>query len=168
MNVTNDYLRVSDIAKEKKITKRTVRNKIQKLLGIVAEGKIIKDRNDEWRIHQSIKEMFKPERIHRVRYSAITIDPVYNYTVEDLKKIMGCIIDEINENDFEVNYTIEKKKANGRNHLHLYVAKKISAKFMKSAKKSFPKISYYLLEVFDLEGWKAYMQSEMKIITIRK
>ena len=87
MVVTEEYLRVSDIAKEKKITGRTVRNKIKKLIGFVGDNKIIKDKNDEYRVHKSILSRFEPQRVHKTKYTAITIDPVYSYTVEDLKKI---------------------------------------------------------------------------------
>lgn len=166
--ITNDYMRVSDLAKEKKITMRTVRNKIQKLLGIVGDGKIIKDANEDWRIHKSIRDMFTPERVHKKRYTAITIDPVYNYTTEDLENIIRWIVEITDETELEINYTIEKKKANERNHIHLYMIKDFSSKFLRSSKIAFPVMSFHVVEVYDLLGWKNYIGKETKIKTIKK
>jgi hypothetical protein len=166
--ITNEYLRVDDIAKQQKITMKTVRNKIQKLIGLVPNGKIIKDNNDNWRIHYSIKEMFKPERVHKLKYTAFTIDPVYNYSYEDLLKIVSWINGNINENDFELNFSIEPKKANNRLHLHFYFKKSVSGKFLKSAKLAFHDMNYHSTEIYDLDGWKNYISKENKIITLKK
>ena len=165
MKVTEEYLRVSDIAKEKKITNRTVRNKIQKIVGFVGDNKIIRDKNNEYRVHKSLLNQFEPQRVHKTKHTAITIDPVYSYTDEDLKKIMNWILEMVND-EVEINYSIEKKKANGNNHLHIYTEKSVSNKFLKCAKIAFPKMSYHLAEIYDLEGWKSYMQKETKIITL--
>lgn len=163
--ITNDYLKVAEIAKEKKITTRTVRNKIQKLIGVVGDSKILKDANNEYRIHKSILNKFEPERIHKTKHVAITIDPIFNYTTEDLKKIMVWVSDMVND-EVEINYSIEQKKANGNNHLHIYTEKSVSNKFLKCAKVAFPKMSYHQVEIYDLDGWKSYMAKETKIITI--
>ncbi|VXB18603.1 conserved hypothetical protein [Flavobacterium sp. 9AF] len=166
--ITNDYLRVAEVAKEKNITTRTVRNKIKKLIGVVGDNKIIRESNEEYRIHKSIINMFEPERVHQIKYSAITIDPIFKYTVEDLKKIMDWIMELINEDEVEINYSIEQKKANGNNHLHIYTEKSVSTKFLKCAKFAIPKMSYHIAEVYDLEGWKSYMQKETDIIKLLK
>lgn len=79
MNITNDYMKVSELAKEKKLTQRSIRNRILKLLGTIGDNKIIRDNNDEWRIHESIKNLFDPIRVRVKKYSAVTIDPVNNY-----------------------------------------------------------------------------------------
>ncbi len=167
MEVTNDYLKVAEVAKEKKITKRTVRNKIQKLIGLVGDGKILKDKNNEYRIHKSILNKFEPLRVHQTKYTAITLDPIYKYTTEDLKKIMIWIL-ELMKVEVEINYTIEQKKANGQNHLHIYTAKEMSHKFLKCAKVAFPKMSFHLADVYDLDGWKSYMSKETIIMNLKK
>lgn len=166
--ITNDYLKVAEIAKEKNVTTKTVRNKIKKLIGLVGDNKIIKGTNDEYRIHRSILNKFEPLRVHQTKYTAVTINPVFNYSVEDLIKIMDWILELINEDELQVNYCIEQKKANGLNHLHIYIEKKICNKFLKSAKFALPKMSYYVSDVYDLNGWISYMSKETKIITLKK
>lgn len=166
--ITNDYLGVGDLARQKKVTMKTVRNKIQKLIGVVGVGKIIKDNNNEWRIHNSIKDLFDPERVHRERYKAITIDPIYSYTREDLIKIVQWVVNCIDKTDVEICYTIEQKKSNYRNHLHFYMAKELSGKFQKAARRAFPEMDCYVAEIYDLSGWKNYIGKESKIITIKK
>lgn len=166
MNITNDYMKVSELAKEKKLTQRSIRNRIEKLIGTIGDNKIIRDNNDEWRIHESIKNLFDPIRVRVKKYSAVTIDPVNNYKSEDLKNIMIWIKECMKESEIEINYTIEPKKNGDRNHLHLYLPKESSFKFLKCAKIAFPFMSYYLAEVYDLTGWKNYIKKENDIITI--
>ncbi len=81
---------------------------------------------------------------------------------------MHWVIELINEDSVEINYSIEQKKANGVNHLHIYIEKNVCNKFLKSAKIAFPKMSYYMAQVYDLDGWKSYMAKETEIITIKK
>ena len=166
MNITNDYMKVSELAKEKKLTQRSIRNRIEKLIGTIGDNKIIRGNNDEWRIHKSIKNLFDPIRIHVKKYTAITIDPVNIYNSQDLKKIMVWIKEGLKDADVEINYTIEQKKFGDRNHLHLYIPKQSSNKFLKGAKIAFPFMSYHLAEIYDLTGWKNYIKKENDIITI--
>lgn len=163
-----EYFKVAEIAKKKKITTKTVRNKIQKLIGIVGDDKIFKDNNNEFRIHKSLLNKFEAERKHGIKYIAINIDPVDEISVKDLEETMSWIIDNTNSDNIEINYSIEQKKKNNRNHIHLYAKKDVTAKIVKNCKIAFPFMSYHLVKVYDLTGWKNYIGKESKIITLKK
>ena len=43
--------------------------------------------------------------------------PFLNYTVKDITTIMNFVYGKINDPETEIHYTIEMKKANGKNHI---------------------------------------------------
>lgn len=166
--ITENYFKVAEIAKKHKVTTRTVRNKIKLLIGLVSDNKIFMDNNREYRIHKSLLKKFEPIRVHKVKYIAISLDPVDEFKAEDLKKTMVWILENISVDEVRIDYSIERKKANGRNHLHIYTKKSVIAKFIKSCKTAFPFMSYHLIKVYDLTGWKNYIGKESEIITLKK
>ena len=166
--INENYLMVAEIAKKKRITAKTVRNKILKLIGVVADNMILKDKNNQYRVHNSLLPKFEPEKRHSIKYIAINVDPVTYFSKEDIHKTMIWLLDYVKLDKIEINFSIEAKKKNGRNHLHIYIKKNIAIKFLKALKFAYPEMSYYIVKVYDIEGWKSYISKESQIITLKK
>ncbi|MDO5989193.1 hypothetical protein Q4Q39_17450 [Flavivirga amylovorans] len=116
-----EYYSVSEVSKRMKLSGKQIRNRI---IYYKESGKyknlLIKDSNGRWQIHRMIITKFKPVRIRGKKYYALTVDPNYTYKESEIKIIMEYVVELLPIKGIEISYTIEKKKANGQNHIHLY------------------------------------------------
>lgn len=164
-----EYLTVREISDNHKMSTRNVRRIITTLEEEKNKYMIYKDANGDWLIHRLLLPKFKPQRIRKEKYYALSIDPCTNYTITDIDKIMDFVVSNTSDSNLEINYVIEQKKSNNQNHLHCYVKCSKKKKLIESIKLGFSKASYKQNDIFDLNGWKDYMSKEgNKITTIKK
>lgn len=164
-----EYLKVKEISQIKKMTARNVRKIIAKLMDEKSEYMIQKDKNGEWLVHHLLLSNFNYKRKVAQKYYALSFDPVNCYSERDIDKIMKFVFEQMKDDNIEINYTIEKKKENNRNHLHCFMNCQQRKKFIRMLRVGFSELSYKEDEIYDLEGWKAYITKDgSPITTIKK
>lgn len=164
-----EYYTVAEVSGETKLSGKQIRNRILKFK---SEGEyknmITKDVQGRWIIHRMIISKFRPERIRKTKFYALTVDPVDFYSEEDLKKIMDFVLSELPVKDVEINYTIESKKSNGFNHLHLFTNCTNKKTLIRTLRIAFSRMSYKESSIFDSDGWESYIQKDgYKIIKLK-
>lgn len=163
----NEYLTVKEISTKYEMSTRNVRRIISKLMGNCSETTLYKNKNNQWQIHHLLVSKFKPQRKRKNKYYALSIDPCSNYTNEDIDMIMGFVYEQMNDNSLEINYVIEQKQINGRNHLHCFIKCFNKKKLLDCFRLGFSRISYHESAIFDLVGWKKYITKDgSQIVTI--
>lgn len=165
-----EYYSVSEVSKKMKLSGKQIRNRINDYKeDDEYNNLLVKDVNGRWQIHRLIISKFKPLRIRKNKYYALSIDPNYGYNENEIKVIMDYVLELLPVREVEINYTIEKKKSNGQNHIHLYTNCINKKKLIKSFRIAFSQLSYKETPVYDLDGWKSYIQKDgFKIIKIKK
>lgn len=165
----NEYLKVKEISLLKRMTARNVRKIIDKLTKEKNDYLINKNKNGEWLVHHLLLSNFNYKRKIGPQYYALTFDPITDYNESDIDSIMQFVFEQMNDDNLEVNYTIEKKKENNRNHLHCYINCNQRTKFIRMLRLGFSELSYKENEIFDLNGWKNYITKDGSLIkTIKK
>nr|WP_315142336.1 hypothetical protein [uncultured Flavobacterium sp.] len=156
----NEYLTVKDIADKYTMSTRNVRRIISTLENKCSEVTLHKDKNGHWQVHYLLVSNFKPQRIRRDKYYAVTIDPTYKYSVKDIDVIMKFVFDQLVGYNTEINYVVEQKKTNEHNHIHSYVKCSNKRKLINCFRLGFGQLSYHESVIFDLNGWKQYITKE--------
>lgn len=168
--IEKEYLSVAEISKQRGMTTRNVRRIISELSETKNEELLRKDKNNKWEVHQLLKPQFKRQRNRKQQYFAFSIDANKNLTTNDIKQIMKHAFGQVDDEELEINYTIESKKTNGQLHVHSYIKspnKKVE--ILKTLKLLFENLSYHESKIFDLERWKLYITKDgSPIITLKK
>jgi hypothetical protein len=165
----NEYLTVKDISEKYMMSTRNVRRIITTLENKYSEETLYKDKNNHWQVHHLLVGKFKPQRMRKNKYYAVTIDPTYNYTSKDIDVIMIFVLDQLDDDTAEINYVVEQKKANEHNHIHSYVKCSNKRKLINSFRFGFGQLSYHESIIFDLNGWKQYITKDNNIVkTLKK
>lgn len=168
--MNKEYLTVNDISKHYQTTTRNVRRIINNIKDDKNELLIRKDNNDRWLIHELLLQKFKPQRIRKPKYYSLTIIPNESHTITEINKMMQFVYDNSNDENLEINYTVEVGKLdNSLNHIHCYIKCKRKCELLSIIKETFYNLNYKQSEIYDLEGWKRYITKENnQIITINK
>ena len=156
----NEYLSVSEISKLYNVSRRNIRRIINKIVDVTNNNLLGKDNNGFWRVHRILLNKFKPQRVRKPTYYALTIDPCAYYSESDIDVIMQFIADNVGDDSIEINYSVEQKKANNQNHVHCYIKSGKKKKIVEMATLGFSSVSYKEAEIFDLEGWKNYITKD--------
>ncbi|MEF3078499.1 hypothetical protein [Winogradskyella poriferorum] len=168
--VEKEYLSVSEIAKQKEMTTRNVRRIIKDLCKTKSKDLIRKNKLNQWEVHHLLKHNFKRRRKHRQQYFALSFQTYSSYTFKDLDNILKNVFDRIDDPKLEINYTKEKKKSNGKPHIHSFI--KTSTKkneLLRTLKLLCANLSYHESKIFDLKCWKSYITKDGgQIITLKK
>ena len=165
---TNEYLSVKEISTKYDMSARNVRRIISKIAENYSEVMLYKDKNNQWLIHHLLIPKFKPQRVRKSKYYALSIDPCINYTKSDIDGVMKFVCEQMGSDELEMNYVIEAKLSNNRNHLHCYVRCSNKKKLIDCFKLGFSQISYHESKIFDLNGWKQYITKDGGQITTLK
>lgn len=164
----NEYLNVKEISILTVQSARNVRRIIKKLEGEVDKELLYQDDNNNWIISKSLLKRFKLQRIRKDKYYALSVDPCSFYSVSDINDIMKFIYLQMDSNNLEINYVVEKKKANNQNHIHCFVKCSNKKKLIQCIRLGFSQVSYRQSSVFDLGGWKHYIKKDgSQIITLK-
>lgn len=166
--IKNEYMSVKEISKNTMQTGRNVRRIIKRLEGEVPLELLHQDNNNVWKVHHLLLSRFKPQRIRTEKYYALSIDPCYNYSVNEIDSIMHFVLEQMSGITTELNYVIEKKAANNQNHLHCYVKCNNKKKLIQCIRLGFSKVSYCQTGIFDLAGWKNYISKNNNEIKLLK
>lgn len=168
--MTKEYLTVKDISKHYQTTSRNVRRIINNLKDDSNELLLRKDKNDRWEIHQLLLKKFKPQRIRKPKYYSITIIPNNNHTASEIKEMMQFVFDNSNDDDLEINYSVEVSKLGiNHNHIHCYIKCKRKIELLNIIKETFYELNYKQSEIYDVEGWKRYITKDGgQIINLKK
>jgi hypothetical protein len=156
----NEYLTVKDISRECKLTTRYIRKMITQLAEEKNHYLIHKDQNNKWAVHRLLLPKFQPKKKRTEKWYALSIDPIQNYSERDIDEVMKFISTNMADENLEIHYTVEQKKANGRNHIHCYINCKQKKKLIESVRLGFSQVSYHQQDIFDLEGWKNYITKD--------
>ena len=120
-------------------------------------------------IHHILASKFKPTRKVVQKYYALTIDPPSTFTEAEIHKVMQFVIDRMEGPTLEINYVIQKKKANGKKHLHCYINCNQRRKLLENLRVGFSNMGYKETAIHDLEGWQNYITRDGdKITTLKK
>jgi ankyrin repeat protein len=169
MKITKEYYLVNEISRLKNMTARNVRTIINSLDKEKNDYMVRKSKDGVWEIHHLMLPKFDRKRIKESSYYALTIDPLCNLSKKDISTIMDYVFTTIDDLNLEINYVIDAKVANGRNHIHAFVRTKQKQKLISMINLCFSEPSYKLTPVFDLEGWKSYItKNGVKIITLAR
>lgn len=162
-----EYLNVKEVSIKTQQSCRNVRRIIARIEieNQVSKELLYKDQNGQWNIHHLILTKFKPQRIRENKYYALSFDPCSNYSKNEIDEIMKYVISQMGETKIEINYVVESKKENERNHLHCYVKCENKQKLIRCIRLAFSKVSYHQGGVFDLKGWQNYITKETQTIT---
>ena len=164
----NEYLNVKEISILTVQSARNVRRIIKKLEGEVDKELLYQDDNKNWIISKILLKRFKLQRIRKDKYYALSVDPCSFYSVSDINEIMKFIYVQMDSNNLELNYVVEKKKANNQNHIHCYIKCSNKKKLIQCIRLGFSQVSYRQGPVFDLVGWKDYIKKDgSQIITLK-
>lgn len=165
-----EFYSVSEVSKKTKLGGKQIRNRIIFFKNNDNYNNLlVKDSNGRWQIHRMIISKFKPIRKREQKYYALSVDPNCNYKEKDITEIMNYVLTLMPLKGLEINYTIEKKKSNGQNHIHLYTNCSNKKQLIKTFRLAFSELSYKETPVFDLDGWKSYIQKDgCKIIKLKK
>jgi hypothetical protein len=168
--IKKEYYTVNEVSKYYQTTTRNVRRIIYNLKEDSNENLLRKDNNDIWEIHQLLLPKFKPQRIRKCEYYALTIYPTDNYSQKVINEMMRFISNNSSDTKLEINYAIEASKTKDlHRHVHCYIKSDKKRELMKLIKESFYQIDYKEDEIYDLEGWKNYITKEgTQIITLNK
>jgi NADH:ubiquinone oxidoreductase subunit C len=158
--IEREYLTVNSIAKTNEMTARNVRKIINKIKHRKSKDLLYKDKLDQWQVHHLLLPEFKRKRNKIEKHYALTIDPCCDYSNKDIDEIMQFVFTQTGDESLEINYTIEKKKANNQNHIHCYIKSTQKRKLLQSVKLAFTKTNYYENDIYDLEGWKRYITKD--------
>lgn len=165
----NEYFTVKEISSKYEMTTRNVRRIISSLADNCSEAMLYKNKNGEWMVHHLLVPKFKPQRTRKNKYYALSIDPCMDYNKSDIDVVMKFAYEQMGDDVLEINYVVEQKKSNNRNHLHCYVKCSNKKKLINCFKLGFSKISYHESAIFDLNGWKDYIKKYgSQIITLKK
>jgi len=167
--IKQEYYSVKEISQQTGLSSRHIRRIVQNISNEHSKDVLYKNQNEEWRIHHLLLSNFKPQRIRKNKYYALTIDPVHHYSDSDLHRIMAFVYSQMPDEQLEINYVIEPKKATQVNHLHCFVKCQNRKKLIDTIRIGFSDLSYREAVVFDLAGWKAYiMKNNNNITTLKK
>lgn len=155
--IDKEYLSVIEISKHQKVSTRQIRNIITRLAKEKSEELIYKDSTNRWMVHRLLLPKFQPQRILKQKYYALTIDPPINYSVADIDVIMSFVIGKMENPNVEINYLVERKKSNNKNHLHCFINCNQKKKLIENLRLGFSNLSYHQTEIYDLQGWKNYI-----------
>ena len=156
----NEYLKVNEISQLTKMTTRNVRKIISNLSVEKTKELVHKNNNGEWMVHKLLLSNFDYKRKVVQKYYALSFDPVNEYSKKDIDDIMSYVFNEMHDKNLEINYTVEQKKENGRNHLHCYINCLQRTKLIRLLRLGFSNFSYKEEEIFDLSGWKNYITKD--------
>jgi hypothetical protein len=158
--IENEYLKVNEIATITNQSTRNVRRILAKLRDEVNNQLLLnKDVNNIWAVHHLLLPKFSPKRIRKNKYYALSFDPCFAYSEADIEQIMKFVFEQLDDKS-EINYTIEQKKENGKNHLHCFVKCENKRKMIEAIRLGFAQISYKQTPIYDLQGWKDYITKE--------
>jgi hypothetical protein len=164
----NEYLNVKEISILTVQSERNVRRIIKKLEGEVDKELLYQDDNKNWIISKILLKRFKLQRIRKDKYYALSVDPCSFYSVDDINEIMKFIYVQMDSANLELNYVVEKKKANNQNHIHCFIKCSNKKKLIQCIRLGFSQVSYRQSPVFDLDGWKDYIKKDgSQIITLK-
>jgi transcriptional antiterminator len=158
--IKNEYLSVSEISKLFNVSKRNIRRIINKIVDVTNKNLLGKDNNGFWIVHRMLLSKFKPQRVRKQPYYALTIDPSSNYTNNEIHEIIQFVVKNTNDDDIEINYSVEQKKSNGKNHVHCFIKSGKKKRIIELITLGFSQLSYKETEIFDLEGWKKYITKD--------
>ena len=165
----NEYLTVKEISKKYDMSARNIRRIISNLTQDFGEKTLYKDKSHQWQVHRLIVEKFKPKRIRKNKYYALSIDPCDSYTKPTIEAIVKLVFEQMGGEMSELNYTIEQKKKNNLNHLHCFVKCTNKQKLIRNFRLEFSRISFRQSPVFDLNGWMDYITKDgCQIKTLKK
>ena len=119
-------------------------------------------------VHRLLSPKFKPQRTIKQKYYALTIDPPTKLKENEIDIIMKFVISRMDNPNIEVNYVVEQKKENNRNHIHCYINCNQRKRLLENLKIGFYNLNYKQTEIFDLEGWKQYITKDGAIIKTLK
>lgn len=164
----NEYVTVREISAKYEMCTRNVRRIISNLTDNQSESMLHKNKNGEWMIHHLLVPKFKPQRMKKNKYYALSIDPCTYYSKTDIDVVVKFAMEQMGDNAIEINYVVEQKKSNNRNHLHCYVKCSNKKKLLDCFKLGFSRITYHESVIFDLNGWKDYIMKEgSQIMTLK-
>jgi len=166
--IKNEYMSVKEISKSTFQSSRNVRRIIKKLENEVSKELLHQDKNNVWAVHHLLLSRFKPQRIRTDKYYALSVDPCYNYSVKEIEAILNFVLEQMSGTSTEINYVVEQKKTNSQNHIHCYVKCSNKKKLLQCLRLGFSKVSYHQTGIFDLTGWKKYIQKDNNEIKILK
>ena len=166
--IEKEYLNVQEISKKFKVTSRNVRRIISALAEEKSEELLFKDSTNIWQVHRLLLPKFKPQRVRKQKYYALSIDPPNSLTTKEIDEIMEFVFDRMENQNIEINYVVEKKKSNSHHHLHCFINCNQKKKLIENLKLGFSNISYHQTDIFDLEGWKNYITKEGNLIKTLK
>jgi hypothetical protein len=165
-----EYYTVKEVSDYYQTTSRNVRRIIYTLKEDSNENLLRKDNNDIWEIHQLLLPRFKPQRIRKCKYYALTIRPTDNYSPKVINEMMRFICNNSSDTNLEINYSIEaSQNKDFHHHMHCYIKSDKKRELIKLIRESFYKVDYKEDKIYDLEGWKNYITKQgNKIIQIIK
>lgn len=158
--INNEYMNVKEISLLTEQSTRNVRRIIKKLEGEVTKELLHQDNNNNWRVHHLLLKRFKPQRVRKNKYYALSIDPCHNYSEKEIDEILKFVMEQIDDPNFELNYVVEQKKVNNQNHIHCFVKCSNKKKLLQCIRLGFSKVSYHQSGVFDITGWKNYITKD--------
>ncbi len=158
--IENEYLTVKEISIRTLQSTRNVRRRIKKLECEVGKELLHQDKNHNWRVHHILLSRFKPQRVRANKYYALSIDPCYYYSEAEIDAVMAFIIEQMGESGIELNYVVERKKANDQNHIHCYIKCSNKKKLLQCVRLGFSKLSYHHSAIYDLGSWKQYITKD--------
>jgi hypothetical protein len=165
----NEYLSAKDISEITLQSARNVRRIIKSLSGTVSSELLHVDSvTRQWRVHNLLLSNFTPQRIRTDNYYALSIDPCNNYSESEIDVVMRFVLEQMSCSKLEINYVVEQKKVNNRNHLHCYVKCTNKKKFIHYIKLGFSKVSYHQSAIFDLRNWIDYITKDGNLIKTLK
>ncbi len=161
-----EYYTVNELSRLNNMTARNIR----KIINSLKEKNelLIFKKDNVWMVHHLLIPKFKRKRTKVKSYNAITIDPVENYSIEEIYERLKQTAILLNDKELEFKITIEPKISDSLNHIHGYFVTGKKRAFINCLKFWFPDSSYHIVNAYDLDGWKAYMtKTGAEIITIQ-
>jgi NADH:ubiquinone oxidoreductase subunit C len=158
--IEKEYFTVSEISKKNNMTARNVRKIITRIKPSKGDELLHKDKLDQWQVHHLLLPEFKRKRNKVEKHYALTIDPCCDYSNKDIDEMMQFVFTQTGDENLEISYTIEKKKANNQNHIHCYIKSNQKRKLLQCVKLAFTKTNYYENDIYDLEGWVRYITKD--------
>lgn len=156
----NEYLNVKEISILTVQSARNVRRIIKKLEGEVDKELLYQDDNNNWIVSKSLLKRFKLQRIRKDNYYALSVDPCYFYSVNEIDEIMKFVYKQMQNCSLELNYVVERKKANNQNHIHCFVKCSNKKRLLQCVRLGFSTVSYRQNSIFDLGSWKQYITKD--------
>lgn len=157
-----EYLTINEVAIKHQVSTKTVLRRIKHLLSDVSPLMLYKDKGYTWRIHHLLIPKFRPKYKEKIKTYAFSIDPCEFYSEEDIHKIMDFVFENVCDNNLEIEYVVEQKVSNSKNHIHCLLTTENKQKILESVRLAFGKVSYKLIPAYDKAGWKGYMMKYIK------